>query len=773
MPSGAPSWTQLRDKLVARLRPNLSVPGDLPLIAEILEREVGRRALVEQTIRLVDVDPVGGIRTLPKFPWRSIYTTNYDRLIEKSAEDAGVQHASIRSRFDLPELEHRASLPIFKIHGCISQDRVFGNPSSMIITRGDYRKVRSWKSDLLRRMQTDMESGRVLIMGQSLTDPHLDELIEDVLALQEEIGRRDRAAVLLHNAPKEVVDMFESRGLSVTEGDIDWFISELTKVDRSPGGKPAALIEIDEPLLTDTLSAITIDISHAVRIETPARKMFSGAPASYYDITHERTFLRDAVSEISSRLDRNSVAVVVGPAGFGKTTLARQVGLNCRDQGLHVWEHRTDLPLDINEWRIVNRRMEETNQDGLLILDNVTTYQRSVNELLRMLARSAEWRLKVLVTAEQHRWGRLIKHQKLLDPQPLQAQRLSKAEINGLVDLARRSEEIRQVIPDEYFSLSPKQQTTFLQRQCASDVFICLRNIFFSTGFDTIVLEEFATLEGDLQEVYKLVAALEAISGGSHRQLILRMLDLDYRQISEVLEDLSGLMGETYSNLADGIFIWRTRHPEIADIITRYKYADPDDHLALIKDLIANLRPTIDIEKNAIRGLCNSPLGLDFIRDDAARLEIIEQLVGMLPQDHVLRHRLVREFVRSNAFAEAEQVLEKAIKDVGMDPPLLRYRIDLHRLRATESSNLLPEDREALLRWAWSECKTALDYYSDNWYTYRSLTEVATDWYYMTGDYTWLDTAHVEIIAAQERLYEPELNEYSTRIERLKRDISK
>lgn len=767
IPSGAPSWAGLRDELVRRLHPNLTVEGELPLIADILEREFGRRLLVEQVQDIVDIEPVGGILGLPKYPWRAIYSTNYDRLIERSAQACNVTCAVVRSRYDLPLLEDRAKLPLFKIHGCVTQDRAFGDPSSMIITKTDYRKVRKWKEDLLRRMQTDMESGQVLIIGHSLNDPHLDELIDDVLALQEEIGFRGKVAVLLFSAPAEVQAMYEARGLQVTVGDIDWFVSQLATVRREQPSAREPGADADGSILTDTLAAITIDVSSAVRLETPARKMFSGAPASYYDIAQGRTFERDAVPGLLSNLRKDKVAVIVGAAGFGKTTLARQVALGRRNEGLQVWEHRTDLPLDVDEWFDVNARLVAAKRSALLVLDNITTYQRSVNELLKRLSRASEIRLEILATAERHRWARLIKNPRLVAREPHRPSRLSRPEVRRLIRLSRENDDIRGVIPANFFSLSEAQQLSFLERQCAGDIFICLRNIFFSAGFDTIVLEEYASLDGDLQEIYRVVAALEAVAGGSHRQLVLRMIDLDYQRISEILDDLSGLMAETSMNQADGIYVWRTRHPEIADIIARYKYANPDSHLALIRDLVDNLRPTIDIEKNAIRGLCNNPLGIDFIRDDAARLDIIERLVELLPQDHVLRHRLVREFVRGGSHAEAEQVLERAISDVGIDPPLLRYRIELYRLRAQDSADLMREDREALLRWAWVECQAALDQYSDNWYTYRSLAEVAIDWYSLTRDATWLSEAKTELLEAQGRLYEPELDRFAARVESL------
>ena len=144
---------------------------------------------------------------------------------------------------------------------------------------------------------------------------------------------------------------------------------------------------------------------------------------------------------------------------------------------------------------------------------------------------------------------------------------------------------------------------------CSSDIFVCLRNIFATGSFDAIILDEFRELDEALQDVYRLVAGLEAISGGSHRQLVLRMLGIRHDSIPNLLDELDGLLVEAVQGaIVDGVFIWRTRHPQIADIVTRYKYSDPDSHLALIEDFVHHLNPTVDIERNAIRGLCNETL---------------------------------------------------------------------------------------------------------------------------------------------------------------------
>src|SRR5262245_18033909 len=82
IPSGAPS--------VARLIKSLAEAGDvtgeysLSELAGIVERRTSRRKLISVLrSQFEKVKPTGGLLNLPHYDWKSIYTTNYDDLIEQ------------------------------------------------------------------------------------------------------------------------------------------------------------------------------------------------------------------------------------------------------------------------------------------------------------------------------------------------------------------------------------------------------------------------------------------------------------------------------------------------------------------------------------------------------------------------------------------------------------------------------------------------------------------------------------------------------------------
>lgn len=193
VPSGAPSAAELRDRLIDALDPSLGYDYNLEDAAEILEISVGRRRLIDEVrAQFSALEPTGGMLALGAFPWRSIFTTNYDRLVESAHSRAARRTVAVRSPFDLPNLDTPSATPLFKMHGCTSQDRAFGEPSSIVITGSDWREARNWRGRCLHRLASELEQHRALVIGQSLADPGIRDLLEDIAALQMQIGRPDK-----------------------------------------------------------------------------------------------------------------------------------------------------------------------------------------------------------------------------------------------------------------------------------------------------------------------------------------------------------------------------------------------------------------------------------------------------------------------------------------------------------------------------------------------------------------------------------------------------
>lgn len=564
-----------------------------------------------------------------------------------------------------------------------------------------------------------------------------------------------------------LANIFERKGFKVTFGGIDQLFGEIA---RTPAAEAAAgSLPVRVGGLPLSLVSTTIDVDHASTLQPDVRRMFSGAAATYGDIARGNIFDRDAVTEIIARLKRSRTAAILGVAGVGKTTLARIAMSRLREEGLSAWEHKSDMRLDAQTWSRFHSELLSTGRHGVVLIDDVTAHQRQANEIVNAIATdpAAAAGLRIVVTAEAPLWRRRVKSPFFLTAgEPVELRELSSREIATLAALLDRNPEVNALVDPELRRWGHARRMDFISRRCSADMFVSLRYLFSFASLDDIIIGEYNELEERDREVYRHLALLEAAGVRPHRQLIIRLLGLTLDEIVSISNDLEGVLQEELYSDMDGIYVWRTRHQVIAKIIAEVKFADPAEHEKLLRRIVGNLNPTIDIERRAIRELCNADFGIRRIADRGTRIALFEELVASNPRDSVLRHRSIGEYLEADDIRLAGVALDQAVREVGWDPPLRRYRVRLLRQRARLSEVLEDADRRALLNQAWDYAKEGTDRHRDNYYSYLELDRVARDWHELTGEGGLLEASIRELRDAYDRLLEPELLTRATASER-------
>src|SRR5438445_125904 len=101
VPSGAPTGSQLASELWKRVANVEPVSSDLKETATMLQRRFSRRSVVDTIVQILSpLQPTGGILAIPKLGWESIFSTNFDKIIETAYAKQGVPLVSIRSNYD-------------------------------------------------------------------------------------------------------------------------------------------------------------------------------------------------------------------------------------------------------------------------------------------------------------------------------------------------------------------------------------------------------------------------------------------------------------------------------------------------------------------------------------------------------------------------------------------------------------------------------------------------------------------------------------------------
>lgn len=768
IPSGAPSVPEL----ISLFSEEHKISGDYTLseLTGIIETKERSRVKLIATLRkrFEKLKPTGGLLNLPRYEWKSIFTTNYDQLIEDSYRGTPRRLISISSNFDFSGDDVPGSLKLFKLHGSIEKDIVDGNQARLILTEADYEHTNAFREQLYDRLRADLAGAHLIIIGQSLADPHIRELVNRVAKINQDGGGSGRITLLLYTEDADRALIWEQRNIKVCFGGIDQFFAALARnapdyalayqisgnpLDRSPGLRP-----------------ITIDVAHACSA-TPAdpSAMFNGWPATYADVAGGLTFSRVIAEDIARDLmeETYQIAMILGASGLGKTTAARQVLYKLISKGYSAFEHQGDHTLQVQWWIDVANSLKTEGIKGVLFIDDAHSHLTEINALVEELSSTSNTSLILVIASSKNHWGPRVKSPSLYKAgKEWSIARLSGTEIDRLLTLVEATPAFRPLLDEAFSGFSRQERRRRLVNRCESETFVCLKNIFASERFDEIILREYAALSEPLQEVYNLVAAMENAGIRVHRQFVVRFLGIGAQKITSVLDQLEDIIAEYTIDNREGIYGWRGRHPVIVEIVAKYKFNDVDKLIDLFSRAIDNISPTYEIEVRSMRDLCNLETGIPRIPDKAVQNTLLRKMMSAAPGERVPRHRLVRNLIDMGEFEKAETEIRIFQSDFRTDGPIARYKLALMIARAMKTPGIMAEDRVTILEQARSYASSSLDRYRSHKHFLSTYCELGIAYYKLTGSLVVFDAAIAELKSAEVRLGDPEVTKIVRRFER-------
>ena len=177
------------------------------------ENRHGRNVLIHHLRDMLDkpsVQPTSVHRLIASQPFRVIFSTNYDNLIEQALRQVG-------QRFNL--IVNDIEIAFFN-EDCIQIVKLCGDlqrPDSIVLTKRDFSTYLETHRRLAERLRTTLESKTALFLGYSLQDPFFNQ-IWDNIGLDFGKYRRMGYAVLFDARSLEIDDL-QRRGIHVINLD--------------------------------------------------------------------------------------------------------------------------------------------------------------------------------------------------------------------------------------------------------------------------------------------------------------------------------------------------------------------------------------------------------------------------------------------------------------------------------------------------------------------------------------------------------------------------
>ncbi len=184
--AGYVNWKELIRPLADELELDVDEEHDLVGVAQYYLNDNGRNRISQQLMNNIATakEPTKNHDVLSRLPIKTFWTTNYDKLIEKSLEKSGKIVDVKYTNNHLALTKQKRNAIVYKMHGDID------HPDSAILTKDDYEKYALKKAPYITALSGDLVSKTFLFIGFSFTDPNLDYIMARVRVYFEEHQRQ-------------------------------------------------------------------------------------------------------------------------------------------------------------------------------------------------------------------------------------------------------------------------------------------------------------------------------------------------------------------------------------------------------------------------------------------------------------------------------------------------------------------------------------------------------------------------------------------------------
>jgi hypothetical protein len=301
--AGLPGWGDLMQRLSSEL-------DDCPANASYLDLaqyyviQFGKNRLISrlrEELETVDIQPTVLHNALVQLKISPVFTTNYDNLLEKALQAAGIKFNPVVTSSDA-SFWTSDRVQLVKLHGDINQ------PGTVVITSEDYEKYSSEHPALARLLSTTMQTRTLLLLGYSATDIDFRQLLTQV---QSESGAfKPNAYAVMFDAPGLVARDMEHRGIRVIN-----FLNVEVK-DRNE--KLAAWLG---ELAQKTKDKGPIkSASKKKRLPPEPYKFLYWFDEKDVDIFHGRDY---EIKRLANLVETQRITILYGESGTGKTSILR------------------------------------------------------------------------------------------------------------------------------------------------------------------------------------------------------------------------------------------------------------------------------------------------------------------------------------------------------------------------------------------------------------------------------------------------------------------
>jgi len=560
------------------------------------------------------------------FKWRSIYTTNYDFIIERAYEKNSNRlqelNPIIRNTRYQNIYPNENALPYYKLHGSLSNINDQSLP--LILTPDQYITHQLNRDRLFSKLLEESHSFSFIFVGYGFMDHDINAILNKVN--QEKDGRPRSYMVGPGIRPAEE-SFWEGKKISSFKVSFQEFMTELnSKISpasrvlskvrptfdnpiynqfvqdpkvKKPSPSFLNFIENDIEYIHSSISSSTID----------AKEFYKGVFKNWDPIIRNLDVKREVTEDILSEVfledhysndnDGQVLILIKGSAGSGKSValkrLAWDAAVSFEKLCIFYKENATIKYDNINElFSFCRRRI-------FLFVDNLLKTEDEIKELLVKCKRD-KIPITIVGTERVSTWNNENNQIKNFLDLQYNLEYLSNNEIKELITILTKHNSLGFLEGKTH-----KEQFDLLGPRAGRVLLVALYEATHGKPFREIINDEYNKIQNDTaKSLYLTVSILHMLGVGARAGLISRVHGISFERFKrDFFSPLERIVSEKYDpKIAD--YVYFTRHPYIAQMIFETVLTDEGSRYDEFIRIISYLDVDYDSDRSAFIYLTNA-----------------------------------------------------------------------------------------------------------------------------------------------------------------------
>ncbi|WP_373943245.1 SIR2 family protein [Polaribacter sejongensis] len=571
---------------------------------------------------------------IPLYRWQSIYTTNYDLIIENAYDKVREKQQTlatfvkngerIRDKMVIPN-----SIMYNKLHGSITDIQDINLP--LILTPDQYVDHRENRSNLFDRLKAESNEYPILFVGFSFADLDIRQTLKELEKLGSARPRSFMIGPNITDAEQRLWDQKKISSIKLTFKDfIEILKDEITDNERLLSGvikknfthpiKNKFQSGVKEPSdrLMEFLDRDIIYIHANLAEENTDPKIFykgyfEGWDPIIKNYDVQRNITDSILSEVflieeEDRLTEQELYLIKGNAGSGKTVLLHRLAweASVTFDNLCLY-YKSDVSIEYNRlselYQLVKERI-------YLFIDNVTEKADDVEYILTK-AKKDKIPLTIISAERTNVWNVVGERLTILLNRSYTLGYLNDKEINDLIDLLAKYKSLGYLT-----GKSIEKQREALSEKSGRELLVALYEATAGKPFPDIVMDEYKSIPSEeAQNLYLTICMFHRIGTYARAGNISRLHNISFSYFKDELFKPLESVVYNHRNYVINDYVFTTRHQYIAELVFEQVLVDQDARFQKYINVINSLDVDYESDGQVFIALTNARKLMDTFRE--------------------------------------------------------------------------------------------------------------------------------------------------------------